>query len=59
MFIQSYICHICQISVKNNSTMFLTLSKLFDNFDFTIINVLLTGSSGTAACGFMVMWLYG
>ena len=31
MVVQSYICH---ISIKNNSTKFLTLSKPFASFDF-------------------------
>ena len=32
---------ICQVSIKNNSTKFLILSKLVANFDFTIVNILL------------------
>ena len=36
MFFQS---RICQESIKNNSTKFLTLSKLFANLDFKIVNV--------------------
>ena len=34
MFVQSCIC---QISIKKNSTKFLTLSKFFANFGFTIV----------------------
>ena len=41
MFVQSYIC---QVSVKNNSTKFLTLSKLFANFDFLILQLLTSHS---------------
>ena len=36
MFVHSYIF---QKSIKNNLTKFLILSKLFANFDFTIVNV--------------------
>ena len=36
MFVQYYLC---QVRIKNNSTKFLTLSKLFANFDFTVVNV--------------------
>ena len=32
MFVQSYICHISPILIKNKSTKFLTLSKRFTNF---------------------------
>ena len=36
MFVQSYIS---QVSIKNNRRKFLTLIKIFANFDFTIVNV--------------------
>ena len=39
MFVQSYVCYICQTSIKINTAKFLTSSKLFANFDFTTINV--------------------
>ena len=36
MFVQSCIC---PVSIKNDSTNFLTLSKFFANLDFTGVNV--------------------
>ena len=36
MIVQSCIC---QVSIKNNLSNFLTLSKIFANFGFTIVNV--------------------
>ena len=60
MFTQSWVC---QTSIKNSSTRFLTLSKLFANFDFksyifininllmdVAINITLSQSSINSTC---------